>query len=259
MKFGISTACFYPEKTETAVKYLCENNVADIEVFLNSESEMQGKIFKEYSEIIKQNGTNVLAIHPYTSSMEPFMLFSDYERRFEDALEYSKKYFELANKLGSQIVILHGDRKDRDYKDDRYIERYFKLYSLGREFGVYVAQENVERCRSRDKEFIRKMKNELGEHVRFVLDLKQARRSGVDCEELISIMGDKIIHTHLSDFDDEHDCMLISKGKCDFKRIFELLNKNGFDGSSVIELYRNNYNEYYELLESLEFLRKNVL
>lgn len=258
MLFGISTACTYPEHTEIAVKKLCESGVSNIEIFFNSACETQGKIFDEIVRIVKANGTNVTSIHPFTSSFEPFMLFSDYDRRFSDGREYLNRYYDCAGALGADIVVLHGDRADRLNHDDRYIERYHKLYTAAREKGVYLAQENVSRCRSKDLEFIRKMKAQLLGDVRFVLDFKQARRSEVSFKDLADAMGDKIIHLHINDYDDSHDCLLAGQGVCDFNAALLYLAQKGFNGSGVIEVYRQNYGDFKELVESLKFLNKTV-
>ncbi len=258
MHLGISTACTYPKLTEKAVEMLCKSGVSDMEIFFNSACELEGNVLKEIKKTVSDFGVNVTSIHPFTSSFEPFMLFSDYQRRFEDGLEYFKKYLDTANALDCNVVVLHGDRAERDYCDDRYIERYNTLYTLSQKSGVYLAQENVARCRSRDLEFIKKMKTSLGDNLRFVLDLKQARRSGVDFELLADAMGDKICHVHLNDYNQNHDCLLPGAGVCDFKRVFQKLSEVGFNGSGVIEVYRENYGDYNELLKSLDYLKQKL-
>ena len=256
MNLGISSACFYPELTEKAVKYLCENGVPEIEIFFNSACEMKGQIFSEISHIVKANGTKVVSVHPFTSGFEPFMLFSDYERRFEDGLEFAKMYFEAMNNLGAKIFVLHGDRFESRHCDEHYFERYLKLFREAKKEGICVAQENVCRCRSRDLDFIRNMKSSLKAEVAFVLDLKQATRSGHSYKEVLSAMGDKIVHLHLNDCDQQNDCLLPGCGSRDFKEFFEIFQNNGYKGSAVIEVYRQNFGDYSELSESLVFLNK---
>ena len=202
MKLGVSSACLYPELTENAVKYLCENGVSNLEIFFNSACELKGNIIKEIGRILKQNNATVHSIHPFTSGFEPLLFFSDYERRFEDGKEFFKSYVSAAAELGAKIIVLHGDRAERTDHDDRYLERYHSLYNIAQKEGVFLAQENVARCRSRDADFLKKMKKELGDSVRFVLDLKQARRSEVEYKKLLEIMDDKLIHIHFNDFDD---------------------------------------------------------
>ena len=258
MTLGISTACFYPEKTENAVKYLCENGVPEIEIFFNSACEMKGQILSEISHIVRANGTKVVSVHPFTSGFEPFMLFSDYERRFEDGLEFCKTYFEAMNTLGANVFVLHGDRAESHHSDERYFERYLKLFREAKKEGICVAQENVCRCRSHDLDFIKNMKSALNDEVAFVLDLKQATRSGHSYKEVLSAMGDKLIHLHLNDCDEQNDCLLPGKGNRDFKELLELVESNGYKGAAVIEVYRQNYGDCSELIESLEFLNNVV-
>ncbi len=254
MNLGISTACFYPEVTEKAVKYLCESGVPEIEIFFNSACELKGSIFSEIKEIVRQNGTKVVSLHPFTSSFEPFMLFSDYERRFLDGLEFSKLYFDACNALDAEILVLHGDRFESKHSQQQYFERYHKLFNLAKQNGVCVAQENVCRCKSRDVEFIKKMKSELKDDVAFVLDLKQAQRSDKSYKEVLSAMGDKLVHVHLNDRSESEDCLLPGKGNRDFSHLFSLLKQNGYKKSAVIEVYRHNFKDYPQLIESLCYL-----
>ena len=258
MKIGISTACFYPELTEKAVKHLCENGVSEIEIFFNSLCEMRGDILSEIAAITKSNGTRVVSLHPFTSGFEPFMLFSDYERRFLDGLEFCKHYFNACNTLGAEILVLHGDRFESHHSDDRYFERYQELFRTAKKEGICVAQENVCRCRSRDVEFIKNMKTALGDEVAFVLDLKQATRSGLSYKDVLSAMGDKLVHVHLNDCDENHDCLLPSQGNRDFAELFSKLKEHGYSGSAVIEVYRENYGDYSELFESLNHLKAAI-
>lgn len=255
MNLGISTACFYPELTEKAVKFLCENGATELEVFFNSACEMQGEILSEIAAITRANGTRIVSVHPFTSGFEPFMLFSDYERRFLDGLEFCKRYFDACHTLGAEILVLHGDRFESCHSDERYFERYLKLYRIAKSEGVCVAQENVCRCRSRDIEFLKNMRSQLGDETAFVLDLKQATRSELSYKDVLSVMSDRLVHVHLNDSDEQNDCLLPGKGNRNFKELFSQLEKIGFSGSAVVEVYRQNYGDYTQLIQSLDFLR----
>ena len=255
MSVGISTACFYPELTENAVDFLCKNGVSNIEIFFNSACETKGEIFSKIYHKIKDNGVNVVSVHPFSSSFEPFMLFSEYERRFQDGLDFYKSFFDVCNTLGSKIFVLHGDRDNRTYCDDRYIDRYHRLFLAAKEQGIILAQENVAYCRSKDVEFLNKMRKELCDDVAFVLDLKQSRRAGVDYKEYAAVMGEKLVHLHANDFDSTHDCLLPGKGITDFKEVYNELSKYGFNGESIIEVYRTNFKDFGQLLESMHYLQ----
>ena len=98
------------------------------------------------------------------------------------------------------------------------------------------------------------MKRELGEYANFVLDLKQARRSGEDPLEYVEQLGSSIVHCHLSDGDDSRDCLPIGRGTFDFSALIKRLRSNGFDGALIVELYRSNYGDFSELKISVDTL-----
>lgn len=254
MDFGISTACLYPALIEDTVRYYCENGVQELELFVNSVGEATPAFLEQLQPILRANGTRVVSIHPFTSGLEPLLFFSDYARRFEDGLKLYQRFFDACNRLGASILVFHGDRAESKNSDDRYFERFQKLYRAARESGVCVAQENVSRCRSREPAFLRKMRQQLGEDVRFVLDLKQAQRSGYPVEEYMDAMGEQLCHLHLNDANATQDCLLPGQGTRDFRSLFENLSRRGFAGGGVIEVYRENFSRPEQLLESYGYL-----
>ena len=132
------------------------------------------------------------------------------------------------------------------------------LAEAGREHGITVAQENVCYCMSGRLEFLEMMKRELGELARFVLDLKQARRSGESPFDYIRSLGNSIIHCHISDGSDKQDCLPVGEGCFDFERLVRELSDTGYDGAYIIELYRNNYGGFDTLRESADRLAEIV-
>jgi sugar phosphate isomerase/epimerase len=102
----------------------------------------------------------------------------------------------------------------------------------------------------------------LGDSVRFVLDIKQARRSGIDPLEIVHRIGSKIVHLHLSDAlsakdgQSACDCLPIGQGEFDFAELFCELETVGFYGGAVVELYRENYSEYSQLADCVNILNK---
>ena len=140
--------------------------------------------------------------------------------------------------------------------DDRYLERYLRLYRTAKQFGITVVQENVCYCKSKSIEFLTKMSRELGDEVRFVIDLKQARRSGVDPFLLLNALGNKVIQLHVSDGNKECDCLPVGEGDFDFDRLMKHLQSLSYNGALVVELYRNNYEGYDELVHSANRLSR---
>ncbi len=255
MKSGISTACLYPLETENSLKILINLGFKFFEVFFNTYSEIQPDFVKELRKQLDENGCEVKSIHPFTSGFETMLLFSDYERRYLDSLEFYKKYFEAANLLGAEILVLHGERDyfRRRITEETYLVRYARLRELGRAAGVDVAQENVNAFRGEDPGFLRRMREFLHGDCSFVYDIKQAVRAGFDPYEVCSAMGDKIVHIHFNDNrPPEEDCLLPGRGMMDFDKLRVQLQGQGYSGDVVMEVYRRNFGGLEELLTAKE-------
>lgn len=122
-----------------------------------------------------------------------------------------------------------------------------------------MAQENICYCKSSSVRFIEDMIGQLGDEVRFVVDLKQARRSNVDPFRLMDIIGDKVVHLHVSDGNAGCDCLPIGKGSFNFNRLFSELEKIKYDKAMIVELYRENYSSYDELAVCVNNMKRYTI
>ncbi len=258
MKVGISSACLYPMDTIDSLRLMLENNVDYFEIFFNTISEIENPYLERIISLLKRYKAGVKSIHPFTSGYESYLLFTDYERRYRDTLLFYRKYFECAARLGAEIVVIHGDKKTAatGISDECYFEKFAELSSIGKEYGVTVAQENVNAFRSQNPHFIRKMREYLGNEVSFVLDIKQAVRSGNDPFDMCEAMGNRLAHIHINDNDEQNDCMLPFEGSTDYSRLFNILKRNNYSGDMVIEVYRKNFGGITELIASYEGLKR---
>lgn len=257
MKFGVSSACFYPMDLLESIKLLVKNNIGTMEIFTNTLSELSDSFAKQVKSIIDPENIQITSIHPFTSGYEHILLFSDYYKRFEDTVEFYKKYFNFAAQLGAKLIVLHGDRRFPTMggiADEEYYLRYYKLSQTGRAMGVKVAQENVNMFRSQNPEFLSNMREYLGDNVDFVLDIKQAVRSGNDPYEICKAMGDRIIHLHINDNDSVNDCLLPGNGLMDYSKFLSLMREQGFSGGAVIEVYRKNFDNIKDIVSSCDYL-----
>lgn len=254
MNFGISTASFYPILPEKAIELLYKNGVANIEIFFNTFSEVEKGYLTELRKAIDNYGQKVLAVHPFTCAFEPFMLFTEYERRFNDAIEAHKYYFNAMNLLDAKIFIFHGDRCQSTLSDEKYYERFATLRDVGKQFGITVAQENVERCKSGSLNFLVNMVKFLDGDVSIVFDNKQAVRSGVSHKDFINALGNNIIHLHLSDNNEKCDCLGIGNGTFDIKSMLQHISKFNSNCNVIIELYSNLLDGIDDIFLSFEFL-----
>lgn len=258
MNIGVSTASLYPLHIEDAFAVLAEMGVRTAEVFANATVEAREPYLSQVCGIRDKNDMTITSFHPFSSPMESVFLFSSYDRRIEEMMTLYEEFFGAMNKLGAKIFVLHGAILSNKCTVGHYLEQFRLLSELAGRYGVMVAQENVSYCMSGDIEFLKIMKRELGDHARFVLDLKQARRSGKDPMEYIDALGSSIIHCHLSDANADKDCLPIGKGDFDFSLFTEKLLSLGFDGAFIVELYRENYGEFIELKQSVDALTEIV-
>lgn len=255
MEIGASSACFYPMETEKAFLHIAELGFNHSEIFFNSRSELERPFVRELKAIRDAYGINVTSLHPYRSFAEGYNFFSSYERRFLDGVDNYKRYFDAAATLGAKYIVLHGSKKHIDITPEQYADRFRRLNEVAHTFGCTVAHENVVEYIGAKPEFMQSMKNYLGDNFKMVLDIKQARRAGVDPYEFIRIMGNNIVHVHLSDYSRECDCLPpCEEGLFDFTTFFKELHKVGFNGKYMIELYSNNYSKENEILKSAKYL-----
>ncbi len=255
---GVSSASLYPLHTEDAVEILAKLGVKNMEIFINDISELDTEISSKIYKTVTDYGINVVSMHPFSSPMESLFLFSDYDRRRDTLIDMYRQYFEFMNRLGAKIFVLHGAILSTKCSDERYFERYSMLLDAAEEFGVTVAQENICYCKSKDIGFLKRLRENCGSRTKYVLDIKQAVRTGLSPFELIDELGKDIIHIHISDNKPDADCLPVGKGSFDFERLIEKLRNIGYDGALLIELYRNNYGEYSELYEGMKKIQQIV-
>lgn len=249
MLWGASTANLYPDLTEHCLEQLLQLGFRQIEVFLNTESETAPAFLQAMKDRADAAGASFTSVHPYLSGSEPYLLFSQYERRFRDGLEMYKPLFEAAARLQAPYVVMHGDRLGGVLPVEESIGRFEQVYDLGQTFGVRLLQENVVRFRSSDNDYLCAMRCQLGEKAGFVFDFKQCRRSGHTPDTVLEAMGSALRHIHLSDATAQVDCLPPGQGTADLVGVLQQVTQRGYDGAVMLELYRSNY-EHPEVLWS---------
>lgn len=259
MDIGISTACFYPMDTEKSLKFLGDSGVKTTEIFLNSPSEVSPPFIKSLKEIADFYGMKVVSLHPLTSFAESYMLFSDYKRRFFDTKEWYKKYYDAGNLLGAKYLIIHGDMKTNHISDEEYFDRFAIMMQDGKSSGIEVVQENVNRYRSESPEFLKKMKAYIGNDLKFVLDIKQAVRSGHGVSEFVNVIGRDIVHIHISDNKKGFDCLLPGDGNFDFKYFVKKMNNLSYSGDFIVEVYSDCFDEKNQVIKKYEIFKNRIL
>ena len=256
MKLGISNASLYPLETEQSLKLLGENGVKVTEIFFNSPSELQPEFINELDRIRRHYGIEIASVHPCGSMGEPYFLFSGYERRYRDSFEYYKRYYHALQVLEGKTVVLHGDSLVGHISMEEYCERLLEMNDEACKYGVCICHENVNRYRGATPENIKEIRRLTEDKIKFTLDIKQTVRDGCGVDAMYEAMHGNIINVHISDHTIDNDCMLPGNGNYDFGLLFNRLSADGYDGACLIEVYRNAYNEPYELIENYQKVKK---
>lgn len=250
---GVSAACLYPEYPEISIEKLCAAGVKNLEFFPNCPSEATTEYVKGIAKIIKSYGANCLSLHSYVCSSDTYALYTGYERRILDYLEFHKHFFENMNLLGAKYFVLHGNKNP--CPDKVVFEGYMRLREVGKGFGVEVLQENVSRCTTGSLDQLVRMKNALEDDVGFVLDTKQAVRKGnQDPYDFVYALGNSIKHVHFSDHGKLGECLLPEDGEMGTQKFVNALKSVGFEGCVMLELYRRNYKDFDDLIKGYKIL-----
>ena len=252
MNLGVSTASYYPLETELALEEIGKAGIKTTEIFFNCESELKPAFIDILKEIQNEYGINIAAVHPTLSLAEPFMIFSAYERRFNESLRKYARYSEVAAELGAKYIIMHGGKPNGVLSDEEYCERYMLLKQETRKNGVTVLQENVVNFSSGDIEFLRAMCDILGSEAEFCFDIKQSVRCGLSPLDTINEFITHIKHFHISDHSIASDCLLPGNGGFGFGEFLKTLKNSSFNGACNIEVYRNAYRDFSEIKQSFQ-------
>jgi len=258
MKIGISTASYYPLETELALEEIGKCNAKYTEIFFNAQCELKNSFIDILHDIKDHYGINVVSLHPTMSLAESFMIFSAYERRFQESLDNYSRYSEIAAELGAEYIIMHGGKPNGILTDEEYCEGYMQIKNATLKNGITVLQENVAYHRAGEVEFLTSMRDILKDDAEFCIDIKQAIRCGYDPFVLVKEFINNTRHYHISDHSTASDCLLPGNGKFNFDDFYNFLNANNYKGSCIIEVYNNSYKDYSEIKESYDKMIKNL-
>lgn len=258
MKIGISSSCLYPMHTEESFRLIASRGIELSEIFFNANCELEPSFINELRDIKDEYGISLSSVHPTMSLAESFMLFSNYDRRFNEGLEIFKRYGEIASELGARYVIMHGGKYNGTMDNHGYFDRFARVAEIVRQNGATLLQENVVNFRAGSLESLEDMSNYLGDNVSFCLDVKQSIRGGYSPYDVLHLLGKKIKHLHLSDSNEQFDCMLPLDGKFDFKKFLNEATECGYTGDAVIEVYRSAFDKPQELFDSHQKLLNQI-
>ena len=256
---GISTACFYPMLLEDSVDVIIDElKYKTCEIFLNTKSETEIKYLKDIKSKADDNVVRIISVHPFLSGYEPMLFLTEYKRRTHDSIKLYGMFFEAAQFLQSDYVIFHGiGPKELKMPVEEYAGIFMSINEEAKKYGVELLHENVGTINKHIKDLIK-----MSPEMRFTLDFKHAIAAGFDIFETIEAMGKNIAHIHLNDMyinvNDNNEtisktnmCRLPFFGNLNYSEIFKKLADINYIGNFIIEVYRNNYTDTVEIVESV--------
>lgn len=255
MNIGLSSAAFYGRlETEEAAAHLHALNVGLCEVFLETPSEYS----RSFGETVARNlqGVKCVSVHAKGTQFEQD-LFGRSHRQVEDAMGTFAGVCDAGQAMGARYYVFHGPwvvHQDMQPGDIHALpERFGRMQAIAAERGLEVLWENVSWCTLRRPEHVRQLKALLpGLH--FVLDTKQAFRSGVDWRTLVQAMGEDIRHVHVLDWDEQGRVRLPGAGVVDWGAFIQALREVRYDGAVILEPYQHLSEDEAALRRSLDWL-----
>jgi Sugar phosphate isomerases/epimerases len=259
MKLGISTATFFgKELTEDAFYIIRKMGIDVCEVFMTTFSEYEPEFGNLLAERAK--GIEVYSIHSLNLHYEP-ELNNPAVRTRSDAEKIYRKVLENGKKLGAKSYTYHGGARLKnkvytfDYK--KLGNRLEELYAIAQEYGIELSYENVHWAFFSVPEFWQNLRL-YSPNLKCTLDIKQAMQAKLDYTKFIPVMQGRLNNVHLSDYDANGALCVPGRGIVDYYKLFSMLRDFGYDGNMMLELYAQNYKNYSEITESIEYLQ-NIL
>lgn len=255
MQTGISTASLFGRfNTEDALSFLNRSGVKCAEVFLESFCEYN----KEFGEFLaaRKGDTAIHSVHTLTTQFES-TLYSLNQRAAKDSFDLLETTMQAAEAMGARYYTFHGlarvKRTPYVIDFERCGDLTQKIIDVCAKHGVTLAYENVHWAYYNYIGFFRELKKRTS-GLKGTFDIKQARQSNVDYRKFIDEMGSDIVTVHLSDIDENGKMCLPGRGITDFKEVFLRLKDKGFNGAILLEVYKNDFKDFPELFDSLNFV-----
>lgn len=254
MECGISTASLFSRcEVEDALTVIAQMGCKTAEIFLNTHSEYEPDFIDLLVERVKRFDIKVHSLHAMSTQFEP-QLFSLHTRQRKDAMKVFEKVLSAAKKLGAGIYVMHGPAHMSGVVKNMEMERIGpivrELCNVACDYGVTLTWENVSWCLFCEPDFARRiLDTSKSDKLRFTLDVKQAVRTGRSPFAFLKAMGDRVANVHICDYVHEKKLRLCmpGQGEFDFELLRSTLERQGYAGPLMIEVYSDLYRKNEEL------------
>ena len=263
MNIGISTASIFNKAmTEDIPAMLAPVGCHVIEVFLNTFSEYRPDFVRLVRKRVDDAGLDVYSVHPMSNQFEA-QLFSIHPRQKADAFSVYRDVLNAGSLLGATHYVMHGSPHlggtAKNLEMERITPIFQELLDVAAEYNITLCLENVSWCFFHAPAFGEELKRRLGDHrLKFVLDIKQAIRSGEDPFAFVVAVGEDLENWHICDYAFDKTGKLSlkmpGKGQFDFLTLGKAMIEKGYAGPAFIEVYSDMYTDLGELKASYDYL-----
>ena len=267
MIVGISTASIFNKAmVEETPPMLAAMGCRNVEVFLNTFSEYRPPFVQDLRARLDEAGLRVYSVHPMSNQFEA-QLFSIHPRQKADAFFVYREALNAGRILGATHYVMHGSPHlggtAKNLEMERITPVFRELLDVAAEYGIILCLENVSWCFFHAPAFGRELKERLGDHrLKFVLDVKQAVRSGEDPFAFVEAVGEDLENWHLCDYAfDENGKLSLrmpGQGQCDFVALGKAMVKKGYKGPAFLEVYSDMYRDPAELKASFLYMQSKL-
>ena len=267
MNVGISTASIFNKAmVEDTPAMLVDIGCKEIEVFLNTFSEYRPDFVRLLRKRIDDAGLVVYSVHPMSNQFEA-QLFSIHPRQKADAFSMYRDALNAGRILGATHYVMHGSPHlggtAKNLEMERITPVFRELLDVAAEYGITLCLENVSWCFFHTPAFGAELRQRLGDRrLKFVLDIKQAVRSGEDPFAFVEAVGEDLANWHLCDYAFDGTGKLSLKmpgqGQCDFFALGKAMAAKGYNGPAFIEVYSDMYRELDELKSSFDIMQTTL-
>lgn len=255
MRVGLSTAAWYGRlETEDAAFVLRDYDVPCCEVFLETYSEYSA----DFGRLVRARLGSVAAvsIHTKTQHFETDFIGQSARQR-QDAFDLFARALDAGAEMGASVYVYHGPPCIRGNRPAiaPWAPSLRRVQTMAAERGIAFCWETVSWCCMNAPDRIVEALAACPD-MHFVLDVKQSLEAGYDPLRFVEVMGSRLAHVHVLDFDAAGRWALPGRGCYDFQALADALRALAYSGDVILEPYGHMTKDECELRRSLHYLRE---
>jgi len=237
-KIGLSSNGF--EHNEEFFDGVSKAGITDIEISRSYQDETDGIDYKKLKRLSNDYGVNLWSFHlPFAHDVTLCIESLD-EKIRKFSIDFLSEHIRRATDIGIKKIVIHGSSEpikpeERTEKMKRAKDSLNKLAEVSLNSGAVLAVENLPRtCLGNVSTELKDMIS-VHNNLKVCFDVNHLLKESHT--GFINNLGDKIITTHISDYDfiDERH-WLPGEGDIDWNNLYSLLKSVNYDGVFMYEV-----------------------